>query len=237
MLSDISFEKNTRIEISSNLAVLPRNFRKVRHIRIEVSLNLANMLPDYLSKRIRKLIYFAMLPRLSYISFEKRRIRELKYLWKWILLCCYVSFEKNTRIDVSSNLAVLPRIFRKVRHMRIEVSLNLADMLPDVSFEEYENWNIFKIESCCCCHVRQTYLSKKEEYENWNIFESCCVATFVRMYFSKSKTYENWYIFESCQTIFRKEYENWYILLCCHVCQTYLSKREEYENWNIFESC
>ena len=52
----------------------------MRYTRIDVSLNLANMLPDYLSKRIQELIYFVMLPCLSDISFEKKGIRELIYI-------------------------------------------------------------------------------------------------------------------------------------------------------------
>ena len=99
-LARLSFEKNTRIDIFCYVATFVRHiFRKERNTRIEISLNLANMLPDVSfekNTRIEISSNLAVLPRSSDVSFEKRGIRELKYLR--ILLCCHVrqniSFEK-----------------------------------------------------------------------------------------------------------------------------------------------
>ena len=87
------------------------------------------ILSDYLSKRIRELIYFAMLPRSSDISFEKRGIRELKYLWI-LLICCQTYLSKNEEYE---NWCIF-----ETESCCVAVYLSKS--------ETYENWCIF--ESC-----------------------------------------------------------------------------------------
>ena len=80
-------------------------FRKVRHTRIDISLNLARLSFEK-NTRIDIFCYVATFVR---HIFRKERNTRIEISLNLANMLPDVSFEKNTRIEISSNLAVLPR--------------------------------------------------------------------------------------------------------------------------------